>query len=168
MATELGLAKAIDAESFGDPGKRTFRLRIIGSNGEAVALWVDKQHIVALSVALEQTLSQLGYKAETAPPSGQAFPPSSEIEFHVGHMSMGFHEPDSTVVFVAYELTEESELSAGVKVRLSQEHCAALRQRLNDIIASGRPVCQLCGLPIDSDGHMCVRANGHSEQPIPS
>ena len=38
---------------------------------------------------------------------------------------------------------------------------------LDDIIAGGRPLCPLCQLPMDASGHMCVRTNGHSQQPIP-
>ncbi|HAI99827.1 MAG TPA: DUF3090 domain-containing protein, partial [Dehalococcoidia bacterium] len=28
--------------------------------------------------------------------------------------------------------------------------------------AAGRPRCFLCGLPINPDGHVCPRANGHT------
>ncbi|HEX5479005.1 MAG TPA: hypothetical protein VFY79_04730 [Dehalococcoidia bacterium] len=34
-------------------------------------------------------------------------------------------------------------------------------------MAGGRPVCPLCGLPMEPGGHACVRTNGHSKQPIP-
>jgi hypothetical protein len=30
------------------------------------------------------------------------------------------------------------------------------------ICASGRPPCFLCGLPINPEGHVCPRANGHA------
>ena len=29
------------------------------------------------------------------------------------------------------------------------------------IVAAGRPPCPLCGLPLDADGHICPRQNGH-------
>ena len=35
------------------------------------------------------------------------------------------------------------------------------------LLAGGRPVCPLCGLPMEAEGHACVRSNGHSKQPIP-
>jgi len=30
-----------------------------------------------------------------------------------------------------------------------------------EVVAQGRPVCPLCGQPMDPDGHFCPRANGH-------
>jgi hypothetical protein len=29
------------------------------------------------------------------------------------------------------------------------------------IVDEGRPLCQLCGLPIDPSGHACPASNGH-------
>ncbi|HEX9527258.1 MAG TPA: DUF3090 family protein, partial [Streptosporangiaceae bacterium] len=29
------------------------------------------------------------------------------------------------------------------------------------IVSQGRPPCPLCGLPLDTGGHICPRQNGH-------
>lgn len=29
------------------------------------------------------------------------------------------------------------------------------------VVAEGRPICQLCGLPMDPEGHLCPASNGH-------
>ena len=29
------------------------------------------------------------------------------------------------------------------------------------VVNEGRPLCQLCGLPMDPDGHKCPASNGH-------
>jgi uncharacterized repeat protein (TIGR03847 family) len=29
------------------------------------------------------------------------------------------------------------------------------------VVAEGRPICQLCGLPMDPGGHNCPASNGH-------
>ncbi|HEV3472533.1 MAG TPA: DUF3090 family protein, partial [Actinomycetota bacterium] len=29
------------------------------------------------------------------------------------------------------------------------------------VVAEGRPICQLCGLPMDPEGHRCPASNGH-------
>ena len=42
---------ALDAESMGTPGKRTFRLRILRGDDSA-ALWMDKQQLAALGEVL--------------------------------------------------------------------------------------------------------------------
>jgi predicted amidophosphoribosyltransferase len=28
-------------------------------------------------------------------------------------------------------------------------------------VAAGRPICSMCGQPIDPEGHFCPRKNGH-------
>ena len=38
---------------------------------------------------------------------------------------------------------------------------ACLRPACRQIVAAGRPPCPLCGLPLDTDGHICPRQNGH-------
>ena len=56
MTIELGLARGIDAQSFGQPGQRTFRLRIVGAEAESASLWIEKEQMQALSIALKQML----------------------------------------------------------------------------------------------------------------
>jgi uncharacterized repeat protein (TIGR03847 family) len=31
------------------------------------------------------------------------------------------------------------------------------------LLSSGRPTCPLCGRPIDPEGHMCIKTNGHKK-----
>jgi uncharacterized repeat protein (TIGR03847 family) len=33
--------------------------------------------------------------------------------------------------------------------------------RATNIVAAGRPPCPLCGAPLDPQGHICPRRNGH-------
>ena len=37
----------------------------------------------------------------------------------------------------------------------------ALAQGALKVVSAGRPPCPLCGLPLDTDGHVCPRQNGH-------
>jgi hypothetical protein len=30
-----------------------------------------------------------------------------------------------------------------------------------ELVSSGRPPCPICGQPMDPDGHVCPRSNGH-------
>jgi uncharacterized repeat protein (TIGR03847 family) len=164
---ELNVARGIDAQAFGQPGQRTFRLRIAGAAGETASLWMEKEQMQALSLALKQMLSQLEYDAEPPPADVGEFPVVAENDFRVGRMGMGFHASDRTVVLYTYEVGVEDEEDPTLRVRLTQEQCASLGVQLDDIIAGGRPLCPLCGLAIEPAGHACVRGNGHSKQPIP-
>jgi uncharacterized repeat protein (TIGR03847 family) len=168
MTVEFGVARGIDAQAFGQPGQRTFRLRIVGSDVESASLWLEKEQMQALSLALKQMLSQLEYDQE--PPAADAgeFPVVADHDFRVGRMGMGFNASDRTVVLYAFELgVDEDEEEPTLRVRMTQEQCASLSVQLDEIIAGGRPVCPLCGLPMDRSGHACIRSNGHSRQPIP-
>jgi hypothetical protein len=50
---------------------------------------------------------------------------------------------------------------------LAPDQVAWLVGQLSEIIATGRPLCLLCGVSADTGGHTCVRTNGHIQQPIP-
>ena len=167
MTIEFGVARGVDAQAFGQPGQRTFRLRLIGAEGESASLWMEKEQMQALSLAIKQMLGQLEYNAEPPAADVSEFPTVAESDFRVGRMGMGFNPSDRTVVLYTYEVGVEDEDDPSLRVRLTQEQCASLGAQLDDIIVGGRPICPLCGLAMDPTGHACVRSNGHSVQPIP-
>jgi uncharacterized repeat protein (TIGR03847 family) len=167
MTSDFGTARAIDARAHGQPGARTFQLLIIGSNNESASLWLEKQQMQALSLALTQVLSQLGKPPRTGEDIA-SFPDGPDHDFHVGRMAIGFDTANGTVVLHVFEASrEEEEGEPDVQVRITEDACAGLNSRLQEIIAGGRPVCPLCGVPMDTGSHACIRSNGHSEQPIP-
>jgi uncharacterized repeat protein (TIGR03847 family) len=169
MTIDFDVARGIDAQSFGQPGQRTFRLRIVGGAGQSASLWMEKEQMQAMSMALKQMLSQLEYDQEPPDADAGEFPVVPDHDFRVGRMGMGFNAADRTVVVYAFELgvADDDEDDPTLRVRLSQEQCASLGVQLDDIIAGGRPVCPLCSLPVEQNGHACVRSNGHSKLPIP-
>ncbi len=168
MTAELGVARAIDAQAFGQPGQRTFRLRILGERSESASLWMEKEQLQALSLALKQMLAQLEFDREPPAATVDDFPVVADHDFRVGRLGMGFNAADRTVVLYTYELgaNEEDDAEPSLRVRLTQEQSSFMSEKLDDIVAGGRPVCPLCGLPMD-DAHACIRSNGHSKQPIP-
>jgi uncharacterized repeat protein (TIGR03847 family) len=169
MTADLGLARGADIQTFGQPGQRTFRLRLVGAQGESASLWLEKEQLQALSLALKQMLSQLEYDSEPPAAAVPEFPVVADHDFRVGRLGMGFNPPDRSVVLYTYELgaADDDAAEPTLRVRLTQEQSASLGLNLDDVIAGGRPLCPLCGLPLDPAGHACVRANGHSKQPIP-
>jgi uncharacterized repeat protein (TIGR03847 family) len=167
VTADFGLARGIDSQVFGQPGQRTFRLRIVGAQSETASVWLEKEQMQALSLALKQMLGQLEYVAEPPLADVGEFPVAADHDVRVGRMGMGFNAPDRTVILYLYEAGLEDDDDPTVRVALTQEQCASLLAQLDEVIASGRPICPLCGSPIDADGHMCVRSNGHSKQPIP-
>ena len=86
----------------------------------------------------------------------------------MGRIGLGYDTSNKTFVLDAFEIgLQEEETEATVRVRLSADHCASLVAQLSEIVAQGRPLCPLCGASVDDGGHVCIRTNGHSSQPIP-
>lgn len=167
MTADFGTARAVDAQAHGEPGARTFQLRIIGSNFESASLWLEKQQMQALSLALTQVLTQIG-RPNRDSEGISSFPEGPDHDFHVGRMAIGFDPSTGTVVLHVFDLgRDEDEVEPDVQVRVTSDACASLNSALQEIIASGRPQCPLCGMPLDPAGHACIRSNGHLKQPIP-
>jgi len=167
MIIDLGVARNIDAQSFGQPGERTFRLRLLGYAAESASLWLEKEHVQAMSLALQQVISRLGHEEPPRVAELGDFPDVPDYDLRVGRMSVGFDLSDRTAVLEVEELGSEPEKGSGLRVRLTRGQCASLVVQLDRIIAAGRPTCPLCSLPIDPQGHVCPRSNGHSGQAVP-
>ena len=167
MTIELGLALHVEAETFGEPGDRTFRLRVAGASSETAGLWMEKQQFVALSLAFGQVLSQIRHQDRATGTPQYKFPDTLDHEFKVGRMAVGLDASDRTIALYTYDISDEEESDPTLRVKLSLDQCATLRPQLEDIVSGGRPLCPLCQQPADPAGHGCIRANGHSAEPIP-
>lgn len=166
MTLDLGTARGVDAKAFGQPGERTFQLRVVGATEETAVLWLEKQQLQALSLALSQVLAQTG--GEDTPATDLSFfPDPPDADLHVGRMAVGYDPADRTVVIQAHDLTSDDDGDPDVLVRITNTDVAQLSTRLKEIVAGGRPTCPLCGVPLDSSGHTCIRSNGHSDEPVP-
>ena len=167
MTVELGLAIHIEAETFGDPGQRTFRLRVAGDSGESAGLWMEKQQFIALSLAFGQVLSQIRHPDRVTGTPQHAFPETLDHEFKVGRMAVGLDASDRTIALYTYDMADEDDTDPTLRVKLTLDQCAGLRPQLEEIVSHGRPLCPLCQQPADPAGHGCIRANGHSAESIP-
>ncbi|HEU0101564.1 MAG TPA: DUF3090 family protein, partial [Mycobacteriales bacterium] len=58
-------------------------------------------------------------------------------------------------------LSDASEGPDALRVHLSPVTARAFVQRAQRVVAAGRPPCPLCSLPLDAEGHICPRQNGH-------
>ncbi len=168
MTVDLGLARSVDAQSFGEPGERTFRLRIVGAEGEFASLWMEKQQLQVLNLALAQILAQVRYEGVPSPAAIDDFPDLAGHELHVGRMAVGFDRSDQSIVMCAFDPEAADDDDPVLCLRVGLGTGAAVRQQLGEIIAAGRPLCPLCHVPMDVSGHVCARANGHSQQPLPT
>lgn len=50
-----------------------------------------------------------------------------------------------------------------ISLLFTQQQAQELTNTITAIVPAGRPVCPLCGTPLDGSPHACVRQNGHRE-----
>ena len=48
-----------------------------------------------------------------------------------------------------------------LRVRMTADAARSFVARATRIVGAGRPPCPLCGAPLDPQGHICPRRNGH-------
>ncbi|HJW63958.1 MAG TPA: DUF3090 family protein, partial [Actinomycetes bacterium] len=89
-------------------------------------------------------------------------------DFRVGQLSLSYDAERDRVVVIATELQageEEDpvELPDPLEVRLfvTRPQLRVLARQGSEVVARGRPLCPLCGNPLDPTGHICPAMNGH-------
>ena len=156
--------------SVGEPGNRVFYMQ--ARDGHRVtSLRCEKEQVLALAQFLMRLVGDDG----PVEPLGELIEPVTE-SFVVGNLLVSAEDADGSVVVVAEELvfadadddglfldepsfddaaTEPREL----RIRMSAAAARGFAQRAGRLMAGSRPICELCGRPIDPDGHACPRLN---------
>jgi len=165
---DLGPVRRIEAQATGDPGQREFRLWVIGAHQEFARLKLEKEHMLGLRMAIHRVLSGAAAPAQPSNPSLDDFPAVPGYDFVVGRLGVAFSEADGLLLLEADEIAPEEEKSPfTLRFGFNRSQAAHLAREIDDIIAAGRPPCRLCSQPVAPAGHICVRSNGHAQQPIP-
>ena len=167
------------AGTVGEPGNRAFFLQARdGTRVTSVAL--EKVQVAALAQRLLELLEELERRGieDAAEIEGEVGDTAALDEpineaFRVGTLSLGWDTVDELLILEARELTgdeeeddeeEEDEEEDGpdlLQVRFSAADARRFVARAVRVLAAGRPPCPLCGQPLDPQGHLCPRRNGH-------
>jgi uncharacterized repeat protein (TIGR03847 family) len=151
--------------TIGEPGHRVFFIQA-RQDGEVASLRLEKQQVAALGEYLGGILADLP-DAEPAVASAELIEPAI-AEWAVRTLAVAYEETDDLILLVAEELQVESEDDpegleledpASARFRLTRAQTAAFIERASELVMSGRPLCRLCGQPMDPDGHPCPRLN---------
>ena len=97
--------------------------------------------------------------------------PPLEPDFRVGQLSLSYDADRDRVTLVATEFQAGEdeddedllELADPLTVRLfvTRAQLRVLARHGSQVVARGRPLCPLCGNPLDPTGHVCPAQNGH-------
>jgi uncharacterized repeat protein (TIGR03847 family) len=156
------------AGTVGPPGQRAFYLQA-RQDGEVVTLLLEKAQVAALAEYLAGMLADLPPVAgETAPGGTGLLEPVSE-DWRVGALEVAFDDAADRIVVVAVEAVPvedpdqvvPTDEPARARFQLSRAQVARFIPHAQALMGQGRPPCPLCGRPMDPEGHVCPRSNGH-------
>ena len=160
----FGALAGIGAEAVGEPGKRTFRLTMQAGAATAV-VWLEKEQLSQLGTHIQSILSSL--PSENKGRIGDA--PEREwnaqitnLDFKAAKLALGYDSGSNNLLFLAHDIEDVDDETATLSCWISLTQGDALGEEALRVCAAGRPQCYLCGKPIDPDGHMCPRTNGHA------
>ncbi|MDO8751783.1 MAG: DUF3090 family protein [Dehalococcoidia bacterium] len=166
---ELGPVSSLKAEAVGQPGSRRFRLLVEGSSGGSAVLWLGKEQLFNLGVAIKRIIATVEEQhrahARSSAPSESLSDPSSgrgsSVEFQVGRMAIGYDEGVALYIIVGYDTETEEDAIPAVSLVATRDQMDSLADEAFAVCAAGRPVCPLCGAPMGPEPHVCPRHNGH-------
>ena len=171
------------AGTVGEPGSRTFFLQA-RTGARIVSVALEKQQVAALAERVDELLDEVmasqsteGVVPAVAPVGLEDSEPLEqpiEEEFRAGTMTLSWDPDDERVVIEVFPFSEtavvapeqveedleEPEPDEVMLVRLEPGSARAFVKRTEQVLEAGRPSCPFCGVPVDPDGHLCVRANG--------
>ncbi len=172
------------AGTVGQPGERTFFLQASGA-GRVISVALEKVQVTVLAEKVTELLDEVRRRGVDLPAA--ALPGTEDVapldqpileEFRVGTMRLAWDGEDDIVIVEALAQTGTENADAGVvdeddddddadegpdilRIRVTASVARAFVQRALRVVAAGRPPCPLCGLPLDPEGHICPRQNGH-------
>ena len=145
------------AGAIGPPGQRRF---FVAADSEGTAYWflMEKQQVASLADRLSQLLRDSDYEVGTAAPADLGAVEPDDIEFRVGEMAVGLMPDSRSVVITLFPV--ENEEAESVNFEASFDQIDGMTQAAFNAVASGRPACPRCNLPMDPEGHTCPASNG--------
>ena len=167
---------AFTADYEGEPGQRTFYLQARDEERTLTYL-VEKQQVSLLADKFRELLMMVDANdtIKNTPPirdPALALEGPLEPEARLGTMGLAYEEDEDRVMVVMQPVTEMAteeeqeeedlvEREDTVRLYLRRDQVRSFILHALAATGEGRPICQLCGLPMDPAGHVCPASNGH-------
>ena len=171
------------AGTIGEPGNRAFYLQA-RDGARIVSVALEKVQVAALAQRLDELLDELERRGvegsaeneDATGDTGSLDEPINEA-FRAGTLTLGWDTTDDLVLVEARAIVEdgdeedeedvlpdEDDDTDGpdiLRVRMTALAARLFVARAVRVLSAGRPPCPLCGQPLDPQGHLCPRRNGH-------
>jgi uncharacterized repeat protein (TIGR03847 family) len=138
----------------GDVGNRLFLFQVREGRRLCI-IKCEKIQLAALAEWISQVVGELGRPGHL--PDDFTLEAEYESDFVAGDIAVSLDEAAQSIDVTMESVEEDSSLS----VRLTREWAAGLAIAIVRLVEAGRPLCPLCGGPLDPKGHDCPRTNGH-------
>jgi uncharacterized repeat protein (TIGR03847 family) len=159
---DFGKALSIDAEAIGRPGQRRFRL-MVRSNSQSASIWMEKQQLASIGTWLSETCERLDREHPTNDPDVEpnAFAAIFDLEFRASQIGLGYAESEDLFAIHAFDVEALQGERPDFRCFLTRGQSRVLARKIESVVAAGRPICPLCSMPMEPEGHVCPRSNGH-------
>lgn len=151
----------------GPPGQRQFFLQA-SKDDLLITLLMEKEQVALLCNSILNLISDI----DDLPLFDTSEVPNPHLEhpldplFRVRQMGLGYEKSEDLFALflqgVAGPDEEEGDLPV-VRLWATAAQMQAFSERALQVVDAGRPICPLCHEPIDPDGHLCPRVNGHAD-----
>lgn len=155
----------------GRPGARTFYIQA-RTGARIVSIALEKEQSALLAQKIDEVLDQLRavednrYSVPTSTPVELVDNDPLETvqeQFRAGTIGIGWDPTTAQLIIEVHPLSADDEFeddaaedSEMLRVKMPVGTARAFTQRTREIVDAGRPLCTLCGFPIDPDGHTCI------------
>lgn len=163
----------------GVPGSRTFYLQARAAE-DLITVKVEKEQSEALALRIDEVLDELMETdgnpfsiPATSPPELDDLDPLDDPvdeQFRAGVMSLGWDPTTAQIVIEAFPVIEvddpadidldDVDPEEVLLVRIPVGSARAFTKRTREVVSAGRPLCALCGAPMDGPDHVCDLPEG--------
>jgi uncharacterized repeat protein (TIGR03847 family) len=161
----------ITTDAIGQPGQRVFYIQAQSADN-TITVIVEKVQIQTLALGVEDFLTEV---AQRYPDLAQVSPDYDETSMHiqppvdplfrVGELGLAYDADSDMAVLVVREIinaeNQTQEDASVIRFWCTRAQLSAMGRWGLEVSGRGRPVCPLCGQPIEASGHFCPKRNGH-------
>jgi uncharacterized repeat protein (TIGR03847 family) len=168
---DFGKVSNVVADAIGKPGQRHFCLRVSVPDGRSATLWLEKEQLFELAIALTRLISDIEElqdsdqvsECETMSQTTPLGTKDLHLEFKAEDLSLSYRKELNLFALAVY-VAESSDEDDAPDLYLTAETSVmeAMADGALEVCAAGRPLCSLCNAPIGEESHICPKQNGYA------